>query len=380
MDNFNDKYLSTKQKLKLAGTVFVIYWPIRQYINHSPLGWQTVKSDWLIWIVEVFVTIIFFTLWLSLTEWLEKIIFKGKKVHFLNDFRWPVQLFILVVAGFLAISFNIAYHRLWHLVDNRYLQDAYTEIVQPQSISLGKNDYDNGNENSLRDFRGRTNDGLTLMAMLSVFYLAANFRASKQLEALKVNAEQLKREAAQAQFFALKNQVSPHFLFNSLSILSSLVEIDTKLSVQFIQRLSKTFRYILDQRDAQIVSLKTELEFLDSYAFLLNIRFEGKLIINNSIKREDAVWYNIAPLTLQLLVENAVKHNQMSKDLPLKVDIRIENEYLILENKIQLRPQTVESTGVGLQNIINRYKLLTELPVVINQHQGLFVVQIPLLK
>src|SRR5436190_23740368 len=110
MDNSKDQYLTTKQKLKLAGIVFVIYWPIRQYINHSPLGWHTVKNDWPIWIVEVIVTVLFFVAWISLTEWLEKVIFKGRKIHFLNDFKWPAQLVTLVVAGFLAVLFNIGYH------------------------------------------------------------------------------------------------------------------------------------------------------------------------------------------------------------------------------------------------------------------------------
>jgi LytS/YehU family sensor histidine kinase len=178
---------------------------------------------------------------------------------------------------------------------------------------------------------------------------------------------------------ALKNQVNPHFLFNSLSILSSLVEIDTKLSIQFIDRLSKAFRYVLEQRETEKVSLATELEFLDAYTFLLNIRFDGKVNVNHTVSAEQAGQVSIAPLTLQILLENVVKYNQMSEEQPLTVSIYVEGDYLLVSNPIQLRPTPQSSTGVGLQNIKNRYRLLTERPVTAAEVDGFFVVKLPLL-
>jgi two-component system LytT family sensor kinase len=217
------------------------------------------------------------------------------------------------------------------------------------------------------------------MAMLSAFYLTVNRRSTQHIQTLQLQTERLQKEAVQAQFDALKNQVSPHFLFNSLSILSSLVEIDTKLSVQFINRLSKAYRYILDQRDNEQVSLKTELDFIESYTFLLNIRFDDRLKVVINVPEAARTRYQIAPLTLQLLVENAVKHNQMSDEDPLTVTIALVGETLRVSNPIQLRPSSGDSTGMGLQNISSRYRLLTDQPVRVGEHNGDFVVIIPLL-
>ena len=217
------------------------------------------------------------------------------------------------------------------------------------------------------------------MAMLMAYYLAANRRGYSQLARLRIQAEELGKEAAQAQFTALRNQVNPHFLFNSLSILSSLVEVDAKLSVQFINRLSKAYRYILEQRDAERIQLRTELDFIESYTFLLHIRFDERFQVHINLPEADQDRYQIAPLTLQLLVENAVKHNRMSDEEPLIVRIDRENDYLRVANPIQPRPRMEESTGVGLTNIVNRYRLLSNQPVWIGEVDDEFVVRIPLL-
>ena len=123
---------------------------------------------------------------------------------------------------------------------------------------------------------GRTNYALTLVISISIFYLILNRKSHFRMRSIEIQAEQLKKENALAQFEALKNQVSPHFLFNSLSILSSLVHVDANLSEKFIDQLSKAYRYILEQKNNETVSLKTEMNFLNAYAFLLKIRFENK--------------------------------------------------------------------------------------------------------
>lgn len=369
--------LTRVQKLQLAASVFAIYWPIRLYLNIDQWSWRTFQYSWLIWILEIPLTILFFTGWLSVTEWLEKKIVRQPGQNFLIDVKWPAQLARLVVAGALAILFNLIFHilifRLNNIIDSR---QAHQAAIQAPAVPVAQD----MNQKRL-DYarRARANNGLTVMAMLMAFYLAANRRGYQALTGLKVNAEQLKREATQAQFVALKNQVSPHFLFNSLSILSSLVEVDPKLSVRFISHLSKVYRYILEQRDSERVSLKTELDFLNAYAFLLNIRFEGKLLVQNRVAEPVATRYGIAPLTLQLLVENAVKHNQMSQAQPLLVTIDTEDDYLIVRNPLQTRPQTEESTGLGLENIRNRYRLLTDRPMSAGEEDNAFVVKIPLL-
>jgi two-component system, LytTR family, sensor kinase len=198
---------------------------------------------------------------------------------------------------------------------------------------------------------------------------------------MEIKTEQLMKENALAQYEALRNQVSPHFLFNSLSILSSLVHIDANLSEKFIDQLSKAYRYILEQKDNETVFLKTELDFLRAYAFLLKIRFESKFDVMISITDAEADQYHIAPLTLQLLIENCVKHNRMSQKEPLIVSVLIKDDHLVVTNPVRSRIETerVPSTGIGLANIKNRYHLLTKNPVQIEQNDEWFMVKIPLL-
>ena len=196
---------------------------------------------------------------------------------------------------------------------------------------------------------------------------------------IQIEAERLEKENVLAQFAALKNQVSPHFLFNSLSILSSLVYVDPALSEQFIDRLSRAYRYILEQKDNDRITLKTELEFIQAYVFLLKIRFDEKFSVHIDVPDAIAEQYAIAPLTLQLLIENAVKHNRMTSKEPLDVFIQVEETDLIVRNRIQPREELENSTGFGLQNIVNRYQLLTPRPVWVGEQNGEFVVRIPLL-
>lgn len=189
----------------------------------------------------------------------------------------------------------------------------------------------------------------------------------------------LKELNMQQQMDVLKQQVNPHFLFNSLSILSSVVHVDANLSEKFIAQLSKSYRYILEQKDNDLVSLKTEIEFIQSYAFLLGIRFREKFEVQIDVPEATQQRYKIAPLTLQLLVENAVKHTRMSSKEPLSVHIYTQDETLIVENGLKPRLQPEVSTGVGLKNITARYSLLTERPVWYGPEQDAFVVKIPLL-
>jgi LytS/YehU family sensor histidine kinase len=228
---------------------------------------------------------------------------------------------------------------------------------------------------------GRTNYALTFVISMSIFYLILNRRSYFRMRDMEIQTAQLRKENALAQFEALKNQVSPHFLFNSLSILSSLVHIDANLSEKFIDQLSKAYRYILEQKDNETVSLKTELDFLNAYAFLLKIRFENKFDVKISVRDHESEKYRIAPLTLQLLIENSVKHNRMSEKEPLMVTIFIKDDYVVVMNvvKPRIEIETIPSTGIGLANIKNRYALLTNRPVQIARDDELFKVKIPLL-
>jgi sensor histidine kinase YesM len=216
--------------------------------------------------------------------------------------------------------------------------------------------------------------------MLALIFMSRMFFFQRNAELLQRKTQELEKQQLVNEISLLKTQVNPHFLFNSLSILSSLVRVDPDLSEQFIEQLSRSYRYILEQKDQSLVTLRTELGFIESYAFLLKIRFENKFDLKIDLPEDVLDKSKIAPLTLQLLVENAVKHNRMSVSEPLIVNITLEdNNILVVKNKLQPRSTPTVSTGVGLQNIINRYALLTNKRVWAGEADDQFVIKIPLL-
>jgi sensor histidine kinase YesM len=372
--------LSTQQKWQLALSVFVVYLPIRIYINTSEFTWALLLKSFPFWILEAILSISFFFVWINVTEWLHRKVFRGFGEGFLIELKWPAQIFILLIASGLAVGFNMGFYVAWRALDSTLEQrfgyyrdnDAWRRKTTPTPEVAEERKRRNRQ-------RSRANNGLTVIAMLSVFYLSANRRAERRLEDIQLRAERLEKESAQAQFAALKSQVNPHFLFNSLSILSSLVYVDAELSEKFIDQLSRAYRYILEQKDNDRILLKTELEFIQAYRFLLQIRFEDKFDVIVNIPESDQSRYSIAPLTVQLLVENAVKHNRMSVKEPLQIHIEQDGDNLVIRNNLQIRPQPDISTGVGLKNIINRYALLTPRPVWVGESDDQFIVKIPLL-
>ncbi|NDP20952.1 MAG: hypothetical protein GZ091_07725 [Paludibacter sp.] len=201
---------------------------------------------------------------------------------------------------------------------------------------------------------------------------------TKELTKANTQLINLQKENLQSQFDVLKQQVNPHFLFNSLNVLTSLIKLEPDLAEKFSEQLSKVYRYILENKDNELVDLQTELNFLDAYIFLLNIRFVGKLIVNINIpesRRRDL----IIPLAMQLLIENAIKHNTMSKSEPLNIDVFIdENNFLNIINNLQERPSQLVSTGVGLKNIQNRYLLLNNTEPKFKKTETHFIAQVPL--
>jgi tetratricopeptide (TPR) repeat protein len=221
--------------------------------------------------------------------------------------------------------------------------------------------------------------GLGTLALALVF-MSRMLYFQRKSESLNVKTQELEKQQLVNEISLLKTQVNPHFLFNSLSILSSLVRVDPDLSERFIEQLSRSYRYILEQKDQSLVTLRTELGFIESYSFLLKIRFENKFNLKIDLPEEILDKYKIAPLTLQLLVENAVKHNRMSVTEPLIVHISLdEQNRLVVRNKLQPRSTPSNSTGVGLQNIMNRYALLTKRQVWAGETEDQFMVKIPLL-
>ncbi|WP_367889153.1 histidine kinase [Polaribacter filamentus] len=223
-----------------------------------------------------------------------------------------------------------------------------------------------------------------------IFYIILSFGVSAFLHARgfmmqwknSVKQESTKQEIVAktetAKFESLKNQLDPHFLFNSLNVLTSLIGENPLQAERFTTKLSKVYRYVLEQRNKDLVPIEEELKFAKTYMELLGMRFEDavKFNIPDSISN-DAL--KIVPLSLQLLLENAVKHNVVSSSKPLTINIYEEGNYLIIENTINPKEAIGKSTKVGLQNIADRYGLITDKGVKIANNNKTFKVSLPLL-
>ncbi len=189
--------------------------------------------------------------------------------------------------------------------------------------------------------------------------------------------EKFRKENAEYQFEMLKLQLNPHFLFNSLNVLSSLVYEDQSKSAEFIRRLSDVYRYVLDNRNKELVTLREEMEFIRAFTFLQGLRFQGMIEFRFDIK-DSLLDRKIAPMTLQLLIENAVKHNVASRKMPLWVEVVTGENDIIITNNLQPKEEQA-GTGVGLKNIISRYKFLSGRQVQITDENLVFKVVIPLI-
>lgn len=193
-------------------------------------------------------------------------------------------------------------------------------------------------------------------------------------------AERLKREFVQAQLDGLKSQVNPHFLFNSLNTLVYIIPEDPDKAVEFVQKLAKVYRYILEIQERRLIPLWEEMEFLESFMFLHKERFCDNLRISIDVPKSERS-HLIVPLSLQLLFENAIKHNIISKEKPLGISLKIEEgKYLVVRNTLQLRSNPEPGTQTGLANIKNRYEYFSDQPVVVKETETEFIVSLPLIK
>lgn len=191
--------------------------------------------------------------------------------------------------------------------------------------------------------------------------------------------ERFKKENAEFQFETLRSQVNPHFLFNSLNTLSSLIYIDKDKASKFIRELSDVYRYILEHRGKEMVSLDREIAIAKSYLYLLSLRFDRNLKVEIRVEENTENW-NIAPLTLQLLIENAVKHNIVSAAKPLAIVIEVKAGFLTVKNNLQKKDSKEYSSELGLKNIVSRYTYLTDKKVEIHESEKEFLVKIPLIR
>lgn len=199
----------------------------------------------------------------------------------------------------------------------------------------------------------------------------------KKAKEMELVAALQKKESITAQYAALKNQIDPHFFFNSLSVLSSLIYENPELSSEYISHLSKHYRYILETNTGSVATVGKELEILDSWFFLIRIRYQDSVRLSVNLANGTRSKYKILPLSLLMLAENAVKHNAFTKDNPLIVEIFEDEAYIIVRNNIYKRKLPEESTGIGLQNIKKRYTIESNKEVLVEVSENYFVVKLP---
>lgn len=214
---------------------------------------------------------------------------------------------------------------------------------------------------------------LVSIIILLLFYKFMKWRENR----LKV-IQRYENDRISFQLDTLRNQINPHFLFNSFNTLAGIIETDQDKAVLFVEKLSDFYRELLFYREKKLISLEEELKILKNYIFLIEQRFSNKILIDINVE-EDLLNKMIAPLSLQLLMENAIKHNSISRENPLTVSIYIEEGFLIVKNPIQKKNEEVVSMGIGLQNIKSRYQLLSTQEVVVESDDKYFKVKIPLI-
>ncbi len=196
----------------------------------------------------------------------------------------------------------------------------------------------------------------------------------------QVQTERLMRENIQAKYDALRNQIDPHFFFNSLSVLTNLVYKSADLSADYITQLAKIYRYILDKKFENLVSIQTELDFLESYLFLIGIRHQNSIQFSADVGEKARTKGMIPPATLQMLIENAIKHNRFSVNDPLVITLKSEAGFLLIRNPVKKKLQPEMASGIGIENIRKRYELSSGQGITVSQSDDVFTVKIPIIE
>lgn len=221
---------------------------------------------------------------------------------------------------------------------------------------------------------------LISLTLLGVLYATYRSRLHKQQQVfgLETKAAALEREKATIQYDSLKQQLNPHFLFNSLTSLAGLIEADQQMAGSFLQRMSDMYRYILKNGEHETVVLSEELKFAQLYVDIQQTRFESALVIEMDVP-EAFQNFRIAPVTLQNMIENAIKHNIVDENKPLVIRIFVDGDYLVVSNNLQKKNKVEASNKTGLAQFVSLYKFLSEKPVVIEENEQAFWVKIPLI-
>lgn len=310
----------------------------------------------------------------------------------LSEFTWSNYFFKFNITGIYTVIFWFAFREIFKHSRTKYptfsqvgVRLIYQMVLVAVCYVVVDTLVDFPLEHLL--FSGKEMDGddqlvPTTATIIMIAFLCSVYEGIYFYQQLKQSIqekEQLQRENIISQLEGLKNQVNPHFLFNSLNTLSYLIPEDSDRAVNFVQQLSKVYRYILEIRSKKLIPLKEELDFLHAYIFLLKERFEENLHVEINIP-EPQLALQIVPLSLQILFENAIKHNIISSKKPLLIEVFVDEAgKLIVQNNLQQKKQRMDSTKVGLQNIKNRYRFFSDEAVQVFSTSTSFIVALPLI-
>ncbi len=218
---------------------------------------------------------------------------------------------------------------------------------------------------------------LQILIIIYIFSVITGIEFFKKWKEGLIRQESLQRKAIELQLETLKNQVNPHFLFNSLNTLTSLVHKDADKAVQFIIQLSDIYRYALENKNKPTVPWATEKKFVENYLSMQQIRFSSNIVVSMETTLDEKL--EVIPLSVQMLVENAIKHNIITADDPLEIAIYVENNFLVVRNNLQLKSSVEYSENIGLANIKQQYEILAGQKVEVSREDGFFTVKVPLI-
>ena len=269
-----------------------------------------------------------------------------------------------------------SFQRLIYEVSSVLLMVAFFTMIfmlGQSVIMFGEEDFDDDSKYQVITML------MFFIGVFMVFSFHEYISLNEDKKEITVVAKDLERQNYISKYEALRNQVNPHFLFNSLNVLSSLIYSDIELSDKFIRKFSEVFRYVLELNDEELVTLKKEVDFINSYFFLQKIRHEDAINISIKIKAEDLDRY-IPPMALQIVVENAFKHNIVTKANPLEIELHSGGNKLIVKNNYQSRRDLVPSTGIGQKNLLNRYQMLSDRLPEFYIEDNYYIAELPLLE
>ncbi len=224
-----------------------------------------------------------------------------------------------------------------------------------------------------------TMNALGTLILLPTISINFGIQFLKNWKNAQLASEEFQKESIKAELEALKNHLDPHFLFNNLNILSSLISKDQKLSQSYLEKFAEVYRIILQSSSEELVALHEELDFISAYMYLLQIRFEDTIQLDINIEPENKQYY-LPPLTLQMLIENAIKHNIITEIRPLKMSIECRDQYLVIKNNLQEKKVAARnSSKTGIKNIERRYSYFTNKQVEVFRNEQSFIVKVPLI-